>query len=52
MSLGEDWLDWTIFVFIIVTIIIIVMKVFIEYPGLTELKCVYKGSIEDIKDEI
>ena len=46
MSFGEDWFGWTLFVFIIVTIIFIVIKVFIEYPGLTELKCVYKESIK------
>ena len=46
MSFGEDWFGWTLSVFIIVTIIFIVIKVFIEYPGLTELKCVYKESIK------
>ena len=51
MSFGEDWLGWTIFVFIIVTIIIIVIKVFIEYPGLTGLKCVYKEELEDSMDD-
>ena len=42
MAFGLDWLGWTIFVFIVVTIIIIVIKILIEYPGLAELKCVYK----------
>ena len=38
MAFGEDWLGWTIFGFIIVTIITIIIKVLILYPGLTELK--------------
>ena len=42
MAFGEDWLGWTIFGFIIVTIITIIIKVLILYPGLTELKCVDK----------
>ena len=42
MAVGEDWLGWTIFVFSIVTVIMIVIKVFIEFPGLLEMKCVYK----------
>ena len=52
---GEDWLGWTIFVFIIVSIITIVIKVFIEYPGLTGLQCVYKDDLrvdtEDREEE-
>ena len=51
MSFGEDWLNWTIFIFIIVTIITIVIKMFIEYPGLTGLKCVYKDELEDFMDD-
>ena len=51
MSFGEDWLGWTIFIFIIVTIITILIKVFIEYPGLTGLKCVYTDELEDCMDD-
>jgi hypothetical protein len=49
MAIGEDWLGWTIFVFIIAAIIISIIKVFIEYPGLTGLKCVYNEDLEDSK---
>ena len=52
MAFGEDWLGWTIFVFIIVTIIIIVIKMLIEYPGLTELKCVYKDKDSADNDDL
>eukprot|EP00092_Neocalanus_flemingeri_P058587 GFUD01069827.1.p1 GENE.GFUD01069827.1~~GFUD01069827.1.p1 ORF type:complete len:160 (-),score=47.24 GFUD01069827.1:128-607(-) len=51
MYFGEDWLGWTIFVFIIVSIISIVFKVFIEYPGLAELKCIYELE-EGMEDEM
>jgi hypothetical protein len=49
MAFGEDWLGWTIFVFIIAAIITLVIKVLIEYPGLTGLKCVYNEDMEDSK---
>ena len=52
MAFGEDWLGWTIFVSIIVTIIIIVIKMLIEYPGLTELKCVYKDKDSADNDDL
>ena len=52
MAFGEDWLGWTIIVFIIVTIIIIVIKMLIEYPGLTELKCVYKDKDSADNDDL
>ena len=49
MAFGEDWLGWTIFVFIIAAIITLVIKLIIEYPGLTGLKCVYNEDLEDCK---
>ena len=41
MAFGEDWFGWTIFIFIICSIIFITIKIIIEYPGLLKLKCVY-----------
>ena len=41
MAFGEDWLGWIIFLFIVVSIIVIGIKILIEYPGITALKCVY-----------
>ena len=41
MAFGEDWFGWTIFLFIICSIIFITIKIIIEYPGLLKLKCVY-----------
>ena len=52
MAFGEDWLGWTTFVFIIVTLIIIVIKMLIEYPGLAELKCVYKDKDSADNDDL
>ena len=48
---GEDWLGWIIFVFNIAAIITSIIKVLIEYPGLTGLKCVYNGELEDCKSK-
>ena len=44
MAFGEDWFGWTVLMFIIVVIITIIIKLLIEYPGLAELKCVYKDT--------
>ena len=48
MDFEEGWFSWLIFILIIVIFITIGMKILLEFPGLTDVKCVY---VEETDEE-
>ena len=50
MSDRQDWWGYLIFVFFIIVIVIFVIKILLEFPGLTEWKFVFSESEEDNDD--
>ena len=47
MSDRPDWWGYLIFVFFIIVIVIFVIKILLEFPGLTEWKFVFSDEEED-----
>ena len=50
MSDTQDWWGYLIFVFFIIVIVIFVIKILLQFPGLTEWKFVFSESEEDNDD--
>ena len=43
----QDWWGYLIAVFFVITVIIFVIKILLEFPGLTEWKFVFSGTEEE-----
>jgi hypothetical protein len=47
MATNEDWWGYLIFVFLIVVIVIFVIKIGLEFPGLFEWKFLCSNSVDE-----
>ena len=45
--MGGEWVIWSGWIVLIITIIVVLIKIFLEFPGLMELKLTYGSNKKD-----